>query len=159
MMIFVFWHIFRVRRDGGIAAPQPGQRVDTRRISRFTLFRREMLTILVSSTVLLIIASLVPAPLAAPMDTSDLLMDVRAPWFFLWVQQLLRFGDPFWMGVVIPLLVLITFILLPYIFSTLPEEQKGSWFPKAGRAAQVIAGTLVIAWIVLTFLELFQSPR
>ena len=159
MMIFVFWHIFRVRRDGGIAAPRPGQRDDTRRISRFTLFRREMLTILVSSTVLLIIASLVPAPLAAPMDTSDVLMDVRAPWFFLWVQQLLRFGDPFWMGVVIPLLVLIIFILLPYVFSTLPEEQKGRWFPKAGRTAHIIAGTIVIAWFVLTFLELFQSPR
>ena len=42
--------------------------------------------------------------------------DTHAPWFFLWVQQLLKWGDPFLLGVLVPLLVLVLLALIPYIF-------------------------------------------
>ena len=38
--VAVGWHIFRVRRDGGVAVPPPNQRIDHQRISRFDLLRR-----------------------------------------------------------------------------------------------------------------------
>ncbi|MBN1450453.1 MAG: cytochrome b N-terminal domain-containing protein, partial [Anaerolineales bacterium] len=39
-IILVTWHIFRVRRDGGIAVPPPTQREDNIRINRFVLLKR-----------------------------------------------------------------------------------------------------------------------
>jgi len=104
--------------------------------------------------VLLVISIFFPAPLAAPIrDAAIPLGDIRAPWFFLWLQGLLRLGDAFWMGVGIPLVMAALMAALPYIFPALPAEQQGKWFPRAGRAAQVLAGTLILVWLVLTLLE------
>ncbi|MBN2550777.1 MAG: cytochrome b N-terminal domain-containing protein, partial [Anaerolineales bacterium] len=107
MGIIGVWHIFRVRRDGGIAAPPPELRTDPSRITRFELVRREALAALIATVILLLAATFIPAPLAPAMSkVSPQVADTRAPWFFLWVQQLLKWGDAFWMGVVIPLIML-----------------------------------------------------
>jgi quinol-cytochrome oxidoreductase complex cytochrome b subunit len=153
------WHIFRVRRDGGISAPPPDHREDARRITRFELVRREVLGMLIATIVLILISLLIPTPLAAPIQSTggtSLLKDVRAPWFFLWVQQLLRYGNAFWMGIVVPLVVLGILAAIPYVFPKIPDDQKGRWFPRAGRAAQIIAAVIVIGWAILTILELLQ---
>ena len=79
---------------------------------------------------LILVSLLVPAPLAPPIQAgaapgqalSTTLSEVRAPWFFLWVQQLLRYGDAFWLGVALPLGVLLLLALLPYLFPHLPES-------------------------------------
>jgi quinol-cytochrome oxidoreductase complex cytochrome b subunit len=152
------WHIFRVRRDGGISAPAAGQRSDSRRITRFELVRREVLAMLIASTTLILLAALIPPPLAAPIRDASIPLnpEVRAPWFFLWVQQMLRYGDAFWMGIAIPVGLLAAGCLLPYFFPALPPEQKGSWFPRAGRAAQVITASVALVWLALTILEIFK---
>jgi len=80
--------------------------------------------------------------------------DVRAPWFFLWVQQLLRYGNAFWMGVAIPFGMLLALGALPYITPDLPVEQRGRWLPRAGRLAQVVGVLAALVWLVLTFLEI-----
>ncbi len=82
--------------------------------------------------------------------------DVRAPWFFLWVQQLLRFGNAFWLGIVVPILMLVALGLLPYFVKQPAPDQKGQWFPRAGRIGQIIAAGLALAWLVLTLMELFE---
>jgi quinol-cytochrome oxidoreductase complex cytochrome b subunit len=157
LAIFI-WHIFRVRRDGGISAPPPEARRDTRRITRFELVRREVLAVLLAVIVLLVIAALLPAPISTPIQEigGAQLAEVRAPWFFLWVQQMLRHGDAFWLGVAAPLGFLAVLVALPYLFPRLPGDQRGRWFPRAGRAAQAIAILLALAWLVLTLLELNQ---
>ena len=156
MVLLVGWHIFRVRRDGGIAVPPPGQRTERDRITRFELLNREVIAMLIASTLLLLAASLIPAPIEPPIEAAPaaLAADVRAPWFFLWVQQLLRYGDAFWMGVGIPLAVLAVFILLPYLRPAVPDSQLGRWLPPSGRKVQVIAILIIAAWLLLTILEL-----
>jgi quinol-cytochrome oxidoreductase complex cytochrome b subunit len=151
------WHLFRVRRDGGIAAPAPQLRPERERISRFELTRREVFAMLAASAALLILTLLVSPPLEAPIAPGSFSppgAEVRAPWFFLWVQQLLRYGDAFWMGIVLPVTFLGLVAALPYLFPYLPEEQKGRWLPPAGRAAQWIFLSLALVWLVLTLLEL-----
>ena len=104
--ILLVWHIFRVRRDGGIAVPPPHLRENQERISRFELVRREVLAMLLASVALLLLSVFAPAPLAAPITaTSSISATARAPWFFLWVQELLKLGSPFLWGVVVPLAV------------------------------------------------------
>ena len=152
------WHIFRVRRDGGISSPAAGQRADLRRITRFELVRREALAMVIASAALILLASFIPPPLAAPIRDASIPLnpDVRAPWFFLWVQQLLRYGDAFWMGIFIPIGLIAVMCILPYLFPALPPEQKGSWFPRAGRIIQVITAIAAFAWLALTILEFFK---
>lgn len=158
MAIILIWHLFRVRRDGGISAPPPELRTDNRRITRNELVRREVLVLIIAMFLLILVAVLVPPPLAPPIQNAGSmpLSDVNAPWFFMWVQQLLRLGDAFWLGVAVPLGILALLTALPFIFPKLPENQKGRWFPRAGRIAQIIAAIIALAWLALTILEQIQ---
>jgi len=105
--ILMVWHAFRVRRDGGIAVPPPQLRADKERINRNELIRREVLATLLTGAALILFSSFIPAPIAQPIaDINVMSGDARAPWFFLWVQQMLKWGDPFLWGVVVPLLLL-----------------------------------------------------
>jgi hypothetical protein len=158
-VILVVWHIFRVRRDGGIAVPPPHQRVTQARISRFELVRREVLAMLLASVALLLLSVFAPAPLAAPIAAASPLPETaRAPWFFLWVQELLKLGSPFLWGVVVPLAGLTLLTLIPYFFTALESSEIGHWFPKSNRLAQILAGFILLFFLVLTVLALIPSP-
>lgn len=155
MIIFLTWHIFRVRRDGGIAVPPPELRKDPTRITRFELLRREILAIILASIVLMLVATFIPAPLAAPIQPSgNLTSEARAPWFFLWVQQMLKTGDPFLFGVMIPLIVLFILALIPYLLPKPIPSELGKWFPKSNRIAQILIVVIGLFIIGLTILAL-----
>ena len=152
------WHIFRLRRDGGIAVPPPGQRLDAGRITRRELSRREGLAMLWATFVLLVLAIALPAPLAPGIQAGSLAAEESpAPWFFLWVQQLLRFGDPFIFGVLIPMGSLLLLALVPYITPhRLSPSELGRWFPTGGRNVQVMVSLLAGLIILLTLMALLQ---
>jgi len=154
-VILLVWHIFRVRRDGGIAVPPPHLRENQERISRFELVRREVLAMLLSAVALLLLSVFAQAPLAAPITaTSSISATARAPWFFLWVQELLKLGSPFLWGVVVPLAVLLAVTLLPYVFPKPSEAELGKWFPKGNRLAQILFIGILLAILILTVLAL-----
>lgn len=156
--ILVAWHIFRVRRDGGIAVPPPPLRVDQVRISRFELVRREVLAMLLTATALLLLSAFAPAPLAPSISASaPLAGTARAPWFFLWIQQMLKLGSPFFWGVFIPLAVLVIISIIPYIFPAPSKAELGRWFPKSNRLAQGVALFILLAIITLTILALLPA--
>ena len=158
-MILVAWHAFRVRRDGGIAVPPPKLRTDNTRISRNELVRREVLAILVVSIILILMSSFLPAPIAPAMtvpvrESVTESVDARAPWFFLWVQQMLKWGDPFIFGVLIPLGILAILALIPYVFPKPADSDIGRWFPKSNQLVQIIVGVIAFIVIALTLLML-----
>jgi quinol-cytochrome oxidoreductase complex cytochrome b subunit/mono/diheme cytochrome c family protein len=143
------WHIFRIRRDGGVSAPPVPHREVQERISRAKLVRREVLAMLVAGSALLLVSALVPAPIDQPLTgTGSLAGDSGAPWFFLWIQETLKIGDPFLWGVAAPLLAVIILGLLPYLLPNARQEQLGRWLPAGSRAAQII-GMVIIAVIFL----------
>jgi quinol-cytochrome oxidoreductase complex cytochrome b subunit len=159
VVILVGWHIFRVRRDGGIAVPPPRKRDNRQRIDRFELVRREVAAMLLASIALLLLSSFVPAPIAPPLGESlSIPSEVHAPWFFLWVQQMLKLGSPFFWGVVVPLAILFLLTLFPYVFPLAKPDQLGHWFPSGNRAAQITFGLVAVTLVVLTLLALLPSP-
>ncbi len=153
--ILVAWHAFRVRRDGGIAVPPPRLRTDNARISRNELVRREMLAILGVGIVLILMASFLPAPIAPAMtDTSMAAENARAPWFFLWVQQMLKWGDPLTFGVLVPLGMIAVLALIPYALPRPADSDIGRWFPRSNRIAQIVVGVIAFLVLALTLLSL-----
>ena len=155
----VVWHVFRVRRDGGIAVPPPALRRGQERITRYELVRREVLAILLASIALLLLSIFAPAPLAQPITTSSSVSGTaRAPWFFLWVQELLKLGSPFLWGVVVPLAVLSAVTLLPYVFPGPAPAEMGEWFPRRSQLAQILFTFILLAIIVLSVMALLPAP-
>jgi quinol-cytochrome oxidoreductase complex cytochrome b subunit len=154
------WHLFRVRRDGGVAAPPPRLRVESSeaapvRISRRELLRREVIVMLVAGGALILLSTFLAAPIAQPIDINAVsITEPHAPWFFLWVQELLQLGDPFLFGVAIPLGVLVLLLLIPYIFPGIQDTELGRWFPRSGRSAQLFTAILVVAILTLTILSI-----
>jgi quinol-cytochrome oxidoreductase complex cytochrome b subunit len=153
-VILIGWHAFRVRRDGGIALPPPSLRTDQERISRSELVRREVLAMLFTGAALIILSAIVPAPIAAPIkEISASAADAGAPWFFLWVQQMLKWGDPFLWGVAVPLILLIVLALIPYVLPLPAPSELGRWFPKSNRLAQIVLGLIALMVIILTLVS------
>ncbi len=158
MIVIGIWHIFRIRRDGGIAVPPSNRWQKDERISRGELIRREMLIMTFAGIGLLLLSIFMPAPVTPPLtDVTANTSNARAPWFFLWVQQLLKLGDPFLLGVMVPLILLAILILIPYVFPKPPDEELGRWFPRGGRAVQITIFGLVLFIAVLTVWAILPS--
>jgi quinol-cytochrome oxidoreductase complex cytochrome b subunit len=157
-VVLTVWHIFHVRRDGGIAVPPPALRTDHERIPRAELVRRELLAALLTAAALLLLSALQPAPIAPPIaDISGTSADARAPWFFLWVQQMLRWGDPFLFGVVLPTAVFAVLALIPYVLPGPAAREFGHWFPRSNRITQIILIAIVLAFAFLTILAFIPA--
>jgi len=153
------WHIFRVRRDGGIAVPPPELRSDPSRITRFELVRRETAAALIASAFLLALAVLFPSPIAVPLgDLTSQVYETRAPWFFLWIQQLVRLGDPFIFGILIPGGIFFLLAILPFLFKPPKKAELGRWLPPSARPAQITAGLIVVFIVVLSLIAAWQNP-
>jgi quinol-cytochrome oxidoreductase complex cytochrome b subunit len=150
--ILIGWHIFKVRRDGGISH-RPRQGDHTPRIDRAQLVRTETIAMLVTLVVLIALSILFPAPLGSTVDLPARPEKVQAPWFFLWVQALLRAIPPVWAGVLIPLGLLTLLCLIPYAIDR-RNDGVAEWFNRSGRGAQVIVILICIGLIGLTLIEI-----
>ena len=114
---------------------------------------------LAAGAALLVFAAFAAAPVAQPMSLGLVsLVESRAPWFFLWVQQLLKLGDPFVFGVLAPLTLLGILAAIPYVLPAPRESELGRWFPRGGRLAQMLVILLTVSVIVLTILALVKIP-
>jgi quinol-cytochrome oxidoreductase complex cytochrome b subunit len=143
-LVFVTWHLFRVRRDGGISAAARTPRVD-----RSRLVRTEILAMLLTLVALVGLSVVADAPLGPPPDPTAVITEPLAPWFFRWIQELLRIASPFLAGILIPTVILLVLAVLPYTFDRSAEGQ-AQWFNRPGRAAQI--AFLVILFGVLALI-------
>jgi len=147
------WHIFRVRRDGGVSAPPPERGKKTNRIPRSKLLRKEIIAMIIAGVVVLLLSVLIPAPIDQPLvENGALVGDSGAPWFFLWIQETLQWGDPFLWGVALPLAAVILLGLLPYILPNAKKEEWGSWLPSGNRLGQIVGITIIAIIFLLTLL-------
>jgi len=112
-----------------------------------------VLAMTIIGVVLLLFSLIIPAPIKRPIsDASIMTGNSQAPWFFLWVQQLLKFGNPFLLGILVPILVIVALGIMPYILPNAKREELGSWFPHGNRIAQALAILIMFFILVLTVL-------
>lgn len=157
-VILIVWHAFRVRRDGGIAVSPLAIRRGRDLITRSDLLNREVLAMIVAVIVLLLFSSVIPAPIEQPISGAAAMTgDSQAPWFFLWIQQLLKAGDPFLFGVLTPVLVIAALGSMPYILPNAKPDELGRWFPRGNRIAQALTVVIILVILVLTVLGAFSK--
>ncbi|MEA3337452.1 MAG: cytochrome bc complex cytochrome b subunit [Chloroflexota bacterium] len=127
IIFFFFVHYYKVVRVG-ISLPSSEEEVgqdtakrvpaDRRKYYLPDVFTDEMMFLGIITFILLalIVFGVYPgAPLehhANPLKTP---LHTEAPWYFLWIQGLLKLGDPTLMGVIVPTIVFGFLFILPYI--------------------------------------------
>ena len=75
----------------------------------------EMLCLIIATTALILWAVLSPAPLEAPANPAGPPNPSKAPWYFLGLQEMLVYFDPWMAGVLLPGMIVSGLIMMPYI--------------------------------------------
>ena len=147
----IVYHLWRLKRDGGISRPVPGDGKPTAFVSKDELFFKEIIAAVLVTTALILISVFVPIALGADANNGALMSEVRAPWIFLWVQNLLRTLPALWAGILIPALVLLALALVPFI----DRRGKGRavWFARARWKPQALLLGIIVVIVVLSLLE------
>lgn len=76
---------------------------------------KELIAVFISSSLLLIWSLAQNAPLRAMADPNKTENPAKAPWYFVGLQELLVYFDPWIAGVTIPGLIIIGLMLIPYL--------------------------------------------
>jgi quinol-cytochrome oxidoreductase complex cytochrome b subunit len=136
MFLLMAWHGFRVRRDGGISRPlrDPGA-PPLETTDRTAVVRGEVLTIFLTIASIVLLSTFIDPPIGPAAEPGALVEHTKAPWVFLWIQELLRVWPPAVAGVLTPLVVVLLLALLPYM--DWKNTGVAVWFNRQGRVAQV----------------------
>ncbi|RJP26717.1 MAG: hypothetical protein C4520_00290 [Candidatus Abyssobacteria bacterium SURF_5] len=79
------------------------------------LVMKEFIAAIIASVILLVWSMLQNAPLLSIADPNKTENPAKAPWYFVGLQELLVYFDPWIAGVVIPTLIILGLVLIPYI--------------------------------------------
>lgn len=75
----------------------------------------EFICMIVWTIVLVVWSLVIPAPLEEPANPGNTPNPSKAPWYFLGLQELLVYFDPWMAGVVLPSIIVIGLMAIPYI--------------------------------------------
>lgn len=88
------------------------------------------------------------APLETHADPQVTPLGTTAPWYFLWLQGMLKLGDKTLMGVILPTIIIVFLLAIPYLDTT-PSRR---WAHR--RFAFTIAFILLAALVALSYMGL-----
>ncbi|MHC4409450.1 MAG: hypothetical protein ACYS0F_10645 [Planctomycetota bacterium] len=110
---------------------------------------------LVALTALLIFwAVYIRAPLEEPASAARTPNPSKAPWYFLGLQEMLVYFDPWYAGVVLPTLIVVGLMAIPYIDIN-PKGNGYYTLKERGFAITVFLYGFIIFWIVLIVIGTF----
>jgi hypothetical protein len=119
------------------------------------VFFRVAVAVMVGAIALVWMALLWDAPLeqlADPMHTPN---PAKAPWYFLGLQELLHYFPPVVAGVLIPTLVVIALIIIPYFNVNI--ESEGLWLNDKTRRLRIFGVVVVAFSIFLIVFDVFVA--
>lgn len=114
----------------------------------------ELIAMLICTFLLVVWAIVLKAPLEQPATSAKAPNPSKAPWYFLGLQEMLVYYDPWIAGIVLPLMIIQGLIAIPYI----DFNQKGNgYFTFAERkfAVSMFLFGFLVLWVVLIVLGTF----
>jgi hypothetical protein len=119
LLVFFTWYSMReaVLNDRRIAAGQgPIEKAESDRVWVWPdLVYTELISLILCSVVLILWSIFLKAPLEQPANRSVTPNPSKAPWYFLGLQEMLVYFDPWLAGVVLPGLIIVGLIAIPYV--------------------------------------------
>ena len=79
------------------------------------LLRIEFLAAVIVTLVLMVWSITLNAPLEEPANPNHTMNPAKAPWYFVGLQEMLVYFDPWFAGVVLPTLIIVGLMAFPYI--------------------------------------------
>jgi hypothetical protein len=144
-----------VINDDRIEAGQPVLEKDDEKVLVWPdLVYTELIAMIICTAVLVIWGILLKAPLEQPATTAKAPNPSKAPWYFLGLQEMLVYFDPWMAGVVLPTFIIIGLIAIPYI----DFNQKGNGyytFKERPFAIVTFLYGFLVLWVVLIVLGTF----
>jgi hypothetical protein len=138
MLVFFVWFSIRegVLNDRRIAAGQgPIEKAEADRVWVWPdLVYTELISLILCSVILIVWSIFLKAPLEQPANPANTPNPSKAPWYFLGLQEMLVYFDPWLAGVVLPGLIIVGLICIPYI----DKNPKGNgYYTFAERRAEI----------------------
>ncbi len=119
LLVFFVWYSMReaVLNDRRVAAGRPPvEKEEENRVWVWPdLVYTELISLILCSVVLIVWSILLKAPLEQPANRSVTPNPSKAPWYFLGLQEMLVYFDPWLAGVVLPGLIIVGLMAIPYI--------------------------------------------
>src|SRR5271157_482951 len=115
------------------------------------LILREAIALQVVVIALVVVALLWDAPLeqlANPLLTPN---PAKAPWYFLGLQELLHYFPPLVAGVLLPTLVVLALVVIPYFDVNIEGEPL--WARRSRRRLQVYVGVFALLFVLLALYD------
>jgi quinol-cytochrome oxidoreductase complex cytochrome b subunit len=129
------------------------------------LTRRALIVVLGTFALVSILASAIPSPLEEPANALITPNPAKAPWYFLWLQEIvtdttIRLGSftingAFLGGVILPGLLIGLLTVWPWLDRS-SAATTGLWFPKSRRAQNAVFIVLVLLILAFTFVGMFM---
>jgi len=79
------------------------------------LMRIELVAAILVTVLLMVWSILLSAPLEEPANPNVTMNPAKAPWYFLGLQEMLVYFDPWIAGVIMPTLIIVGLMVIPYI--------------------------------------------
>ena len=157
-VLFCIWVAFRraAQNDTRVAAGQPlleGDR-DDKVLVWPDLVYTELICLVIATALLTLWAILAKAPLEQPANPAYAPNPAKAPWYFLGLQEMLVYYDPWMAGVVYPGLIIVGLAAIPFI-DVNPKGNGYYTLRERPFAIGVFLFGFIILWVVLIFVGTF----
>jgi hypothetical protein len=112
----------------------------------------EFISTIFVSVILMVWALTLHAPLEEPANATTSPNPAKAPWYFLGLQELLVYYDPWIAGVIIPTLIIVGLMAIPYI----DRNPKGNGYYTFSQRPLAVSFNL-FGWWILWHLLIFRG--
>ena len=127
--------------------------------------RRLMLVFLAVFTITIVLSLLSGAPLEEPANPALTPNPAKAPWYFLWLQELvaittirlggLTLSGGLVGGILVPGILLAAAVVWPFLDGS-PLHTIGKWFPRERRAQNTVLGIIAFAILILVLISMLM---
>src|SRR5207244_3998984 len=118
------------------------------------LVRIEFLAAVIVTVVLFVWSITLNAPLEEPANPNLTMNPSKAPWYFLGLQEMLVYFDPWIAGVVMPTLIIFGLMVIPYIDTNPLGAGYYTWNQRKFAIGTFLFG-FIILWVSMIFIGTF----
>lgn len=119
------------------------------------LVRSEFICGALALLVLLVWSIFIDAPLEEPANPTATPNPSKAPWYFLGLQEMLVYFDPWMAGVVLPSLIIVGLMVIPYIDINPKGNGYYTWKERKFAVSTFCFGFLIL-WVSLIIVGVFM---